>query len=518
VAVQSTYNPWHLVNNHRNAVGRQGRRSRAAASLSSRLRILACRGRSRETRARALHPSAVFQRLTSAALLLIGLHCVARAQTFTEFPIPGESGTAAIVAGPDGNLWFSEYRKVGRVTPSGVITLFIPPSFSSFNNGIAAGPDGNLWFTENVGNIGRITPTGEITEFPLPVTFISPSPGAIAAGPDGNLWFTETAVLDTGVVGRIGRITTAGVITEFPVTAIMLSGSAVALSGIAAGPDGNLWFTKTGENKIGRITTGGVAADFPIPTPGSGPSFITAGPDGNLWFTEEAGQIGRITASGVVTEFPIPSVIASGFTMGQSGITVGPDGNIWFTEFLNSAVGRITPSGVMTEFPFPSFRAPHGIAAGPDGNLWLAVQGVPDLIARFTLPPLPPPPAASFYTLTPCRVIDTRNPTGAFGGPALVSQATRVFSMAGQCGIPSGATAVAVNMAVTQPTSGPGFLTLYPAGGPRPIASSINFSSGQTRANNAILPLGGSGGALSVFCGQGGGTTHLVLDVTGYFQ
>jgi streptogramin lyase len=449
-------------------------------------------------------------------LLLIGLRVAATAQTVTEFPIPGASRTAAIAAGPDGNLWFSEYTKVGRVTPSGVITLFNPPSFSSFNNGIAAGPDGNLWFTEQVGIIGRITPTGEITEFSLPGTFPSPYPGAIAAGPDGNLWFTETAVVDTGAVGRIGRITTAGVVTEFPVTAINPSGLAVALSGIAAGPDGNLWFTKTGENKIGRITTGGVATEFAIPTPGSGPSLITAGPDGNLWFTEETGQIGRITTSGVVTEFPIPSVIASGFTMGPSGITVGPDGNLWFTEFLNSTVGRITPSGVVTEFPFPSWRAPRGIAAGPDGNLWLAEQA-PDLIARFALPALPPPPAASFYTLTPCRVIDSRNSAGPYGGPALLSGGTRVFAVSGQCGIPSSATAVAMNIAVTQPTNGPGFLTLYPAGAALPTTSSINFRAGQTRANNAILPLSGSG-ALSVYCQQGGGTTHFILDVTGYFH
>jgi len=403
------------------------------------------------------------------------------------------------------------------VTPSGVITLFNPPSFSSFNNGIALGADGNLWFTEQAGIIGRITPMGQITEFPLPGTFPSPYPGAIAAGPDGNLWFTETAVVDTGAVGRIGRITTAGVITEFPVTAIMSSGTAVTLSGIAAGPDGNLWFTKTGENKIGRITTAGVATEFPVPTPGSGLSLITAGPDGSLWFTEAAGQIGRITTSGIVTEFPIPSVLASGFTMGPSGITVGPDGNIWFTEFLNSTVGRITPSGVMTESPFPSWRAPHGIAAGPDGNLWLAVQAAPDLIARFELPPLPPPPASSFYTLTPCRVIDTRNPIGPYGGSALSSDGTRVFALAGQCGLLSSATAVAVNIAVTQPTNGPGFLTLYPAGQPRSLASSINFRAGQTRANNAILALSGSG-ALSVYCFQGAGTTHLILDVTGYFQ
>src|SRR5438105_7844962 len=96
ISLATVYNPCNLVINHRVAVGRQGRRRQAAASFSSRVQRLARRGRSRETRAQALHPSAVFRKLASATLLLVGLHVVAWAQTVTEFPLPGESGTAAI--------------------------------------------------------------------------------------------------------------------------------------------------------------------------------------------------------------------------------------------------------------------------------------------------------------------------------------------------------------------------------------------------------------------------------------
>src|SRR6266496_1784022 len=127
------------------AAGNQGRRRETAAPFASCLQTLARRGRSRETRAQALHSSRILQRLASAALLLIGLHVVAAAQTVTEFPIPSGFGSKAITTGPDGNLWFAEYTKVGRVTPSGVITLYDTPTFSAFNFGIAAGPDGNLW-------------------------------------------------------------------------------------------------------------------------------------------------------------------------------------------------------------------------------------------------------------------------------------------------------------------------------------------------------------------------------------
>jgi hypothetical protein len=78
------------------------------------------------------------------------------------------------------------------------------------------------------------------------------------------------------------------------------------------------------------------------------------------------------------------------------------------------------------------------------------------------------------------------------------------------------AKSVAVNVTVTEPAS-QGYLTLFPSGTTPPLASTINFRAGQTRANNAILPLG-SGGTISVFSGQPTGTVHFILDVTGYFQ
>jgi hypothetical protein len=59
--------------------------------------------------------------------------------------------------------------------------------------------------------------------------------------------------------------------------------------------------------------------------------------------------------------------------------------------------------------------------------------------------------------------------------------------------------------------------TLFPGGVARPLAATINYNLGQTRANNAIIPLG-SGGDITVHCGQGTGTAQIVVDVNGYFQ
>jgi hypothetical protein len=122
-----------------------------------------------------------------------------------------------------------------------------------------------------------------------------------------------------------------------------------------------------------------------------------------------------------------------------------------------------------------------------------------------------------FFTVTPCRLVDTRNAAGAYGGPALASGALRDFTLTGRCGIPAGATALSLNITVVQPTAA-GFVRFSPDCQP-PLTSAINFSAGQTRANNAILPLSGQGvlTANAVLTGNSG-TVHVIIDVNGYFQ
>ncbi|HEX5134081.1 MAG TPA: hypothetical protein VFW81_01695, partial [Thermoanaerobaculia bacterium] len=120
-----------------------------------------------------------------------------------------------------------------------------------------------------------------------------------------------------------------------------------------------------------------------------------------------------------------------------------------------------------------------------------------------------------FYTVAPCRVADTRDPVGPFGAPPLQAGAIRNFTMTGRCNLPPNATAVSVNITVAGPTT-PGYLTVFPAGSALPLASMLNYGTNQVRANNAIVPLG-TGGAISIFCGQSSGTTDVIIDVNGYF-
>jgi hypothetical protein len=126
-----------------------------------------------------------------------------------------------------------------------------------------------------------------------------------------------------------------------------------------------------------------------------------------------------------------------------------------------------------------------------------------------------PPPPTSYFTVTPCRVVDTRKPDGPLSGPALVAGVDRVFTVAGQCGVPVTAKAVSLNLTVTEPTAA-GNLRLYPAG-TSAVVSNINYVAGQTRANNTTVNLSDAG-ALIVHCAQASGTAHFVLDVNGYYE
>ena len=288
-------------------------------------------------------------------------------------PISIGQRSNGITSGRDGNLWFTEHdvHRIGRITPTGTVTEFSAGKRRAFS-----GTDrGRTRWEFAVHRVLRRThrsyhDRGAITEFSSGIT-PNAQPFGITAGPDGNVWFTEY------VGNRIGRITPAGVVTEFSAGISPQAGLAL----IALGPDGNLWFAESLTDRIGRITPTGAVTEFSAGiTHGAGPNGVTAGPDGNIWFTEFRGsRIGRITPAGAVTEF------SNGLTTGGNdpltgqpnnpepqAITAGQDGNSWSAETGPDRVRRITPAGVITEFSagIRTNRNPWSIISGPDGNIW----------------------------------------------------------------------------------------------------------------------------------------------------
>lgn len=120
-----------------------------------------------------------------------------------------------------------------------------------------------------------------------------------------------------------------------------------------------------------------------------------------------------------------------------------------------------------------------------------------------------------FYALTPCRVVDTRNAAGTNGGPNL-GTTRRDFVIKGNCGVPSTAKAVSINIAVTA-ASTTSWLTVWPAGQAQPNTAAINFSPADWALSNGAI-VGLASGAPDLSVQNANGTVAVIIDVTGYFQ
>jgi hypothetical protein len=118
-----------------------------------------------------------------------------------------------------------------------------------------------------------------------------------------------------------------------------------------------------------------------------------------------------------------------------------------------------------------------------------------------------------FVPVTPCRIADTRNATGPFGGPSLAGGSTRSFAIpSSSCGIPSTAGAYSLNVTVV-PGGTLGYISMWPTGQAQPLVSTLNSLDGRVKANAAIVPAG-TGGAVSVYASD---ATNVILDINGYF-
>jgi virginiamycin B lyase len=309
--------------------------------------------------------------------------------SITEYPI--EVGHATnidhIAVGADGTVWFADgywpegsfHALIGRLDPADGEVQEFDEGLGSFSviRDFVAGPDGNMWFADSgsAGTdaaIGKVTPAGQITEYPSPV---GGKPWWIIVGPDESLWFAATRA--------VGRVTTTGALGTYELPGV--------LGELATGPGGNVWFTYgSGANAaIGRVERheDGSALITLFQTgldPHSVPERMVAS-GGYLWFSdisEAEPAIGRVSADGQITEFRA-GLAPNSYVV---DLEPGPEGNVWFTDYGDGAVGRIDPTGQISEFtaehlgPDPWLRHEPGrdlqhLVAGPDGNMWFNLSG-----------------------------------------------------------------------------------------------------------------------------------------------
>ena len=250
-----------------------------------------------------------------------------RTGSLVQHELGGGHTPVGITVAPDGRAWFvdQENNTVGVISREGELIEYAIPTESSFPQDITRGPDGNFWFTETDGSkVGRITPEGVITEFPTLTANSGPQSIALGAGrqPVGDPPRRQSH-RPLHAAGRASRVRDPDQASE--------------PFGIAAGPDGQLYFTQYAAGRVARITTDGVVTELGTPAARSYPFFIAPGPDGAMWFTENgANRLGRIARDGRITKFDIP--LSDSFPTGLVGRS---DGFMLFALFNADRIGGV---------------------------------------------------------------------------------------------------------------------------------------------------------------------------------
>jgi streptogramin lyase len=278
---------------------------------------------------------------------------------------PG-SNPAGIVAGPDGALWFTEFAgsRIGRIDPNtGAVTEFptgVPPGTNPIPPGagpgdITVGPDGALWFTQyRDGEVGRLDPqTGAVTEFSAG---ISPNafPAGITLGPDNKLWFAEEGTGKFGVITpsavQTPTTTSLGASPSSPTIGQTVSFTAAVFAGGQFVP-GTVTFTVDGVaeppvplHDVTNVTPelDHSEATLPVPNFGPGKHTVTAHYDGTAAFAPSDSNpstvdVARVTTKAVLNSAPNPS------TAGQT---------VTFTVNLSESAPTATSVHVRQAIPF----------------------------------------------------------------------------------------------------------------------------------------------------------------------
>ncbi|MGD0930407.1 MAG: choice-of-anchor tandem repeat GloVer-containing protein [Candidatus Korobacteraceae bacterium] len=476
----------------------------------------------------------------------------------------GANPKSTLIQGIDGNLYgttsdggASNNGTVFRVSPGGMLTTLHnfaghPADGANPAAGVVQGSDGNFYGTtpaggaNNFGTVFKITPTGTLTVLHSFNTTDGASPvSVLVQSSDGSFYGTTESGGEGG--GTIFKITPSGTLAtvyNFCSQSNCTDGY-LPFGGVVQASDGNFYGTTNqgGAHSGGtvfKVTPSGVLTtlySFCSQTgcsDGQAPfGVLVQAIDGNFYGTTGEGGNGvgtvfKITPNGTLTTLHSFTGGSDGYAP-EDGMVQATDGNLYGTTNLGGAhsggtVFKITLSGTLTtEYNFCSQasctdgRSSYaGLVQAADGNFYGTTNGggangdgtAFKLSVGIVLSPV------QFVKVTPCRLVDTRNPNGEFGGPSLQGGIPRFFIIPDNqdCNIP--ATAAAYSLNVTVAPHGPlGYLTIWPTGKNQPVVSTLNSVDGRVKANAAIVPVGVSA-AISVFASN---TTDLILDIDGYF-
>jgi hypothetical protein len=470
------------------------------------------------------------------------------------YPVTGGPFPAAY----DGALFFADYaRNCIWAMRSGTGGLPDPSRIETFASGLTGpvdikiGPDGGLYYAGfDDGRIHRITvgptavATAEPTAGPAPlfVKFdgsdsVDPKGGALAYAwdLDGDGQFDDSAAVapartytSNGIVAVRLRVTDA--LGAFDIATVTISvGNTAPVASIATPSASLTWSVGDTISFSGGATD---AEDGTVPgnrlawsviinhcpdachphtiqtSSGSGGSFTA--PDHGYPSSLEIRLVATDAhgaASAPVSVTIQPKTVDLSIRSDPPGVQLSAGETTAVAPFTTTVINK---SVVQVSAPPTTTLGgrPYGFTGWSDG---LAASH--SLVARSTTPPLIAryAPGSTFVPIVPVRVVDTRTSPA---GP-LTAGVTRTFAIAGADGIPANAVAITGNLTAVAPTSA-GWVGLSTRPSVPATTSVLNIPAGDTRANGVTMLLGDDG-RLSTIYRAASGTSHLILDVTGYF-
>lgn len=307
---------------------------------------------------RGLAPKLCAVAAALAASLALAASAVASPAVSGIFELKTElSSNNKIVAGPDGNVWFtleSATKDVGMITPAGVISEYELPKIEN-PVGIAAGPGGKLWVVATGKTTSFSTGDPKGSEETFESALINAEPN-IVLGPDGLMWVASNNKVahfsPTATTGSFKEVTLKG---ELSPKDIDVAGALIAIA------DNNAT-----EKRIVTFTTAGVQEDFAIKGASQG---LAGAPSGQIAYSDPGASPEQ---SGLIT----PPNPAQAFEMlgDPFGATYGADEAFWIVRFMKGDLARVTPSGATTFLPGLPAETARQIAVGPNGTLWVTMQ------------------------------------------------------------------------------------------------------------------------------------------------
>jgi uncharacterized repeat protein (TIGR01451 family) len=406
------------------------------------------------------------------------------------------ANTATVTLATDPNTANNSATDTDTLTPQADLAI------TKTDGVTTATPGGSVTYTITASNAGPSNAPGSTAADTFPAsltctwTCVGAGGGTCTASGSGNV--NDSVNLPSG-----GSVTyTASCTLSSAATGTLSNTATVTAAGGVTDPT-------PGNNSATDSDTLAASADLSI-TKTDG--VMTAIPTGTLTYTITAANAGPSDAPGATVADTFPASLTCTWTCAGAGggtCTASGSGNLNDTANLpnggsvtytasctlsSAATGTVSNTATVT--------APGGVTdPTPGNNSATDTDTVLDGL---------------YYTITPCRLLDTRDPTGAYGGPALAALSTRTIIATGQCGIPVDAKALSFNITVTLSTTG-GDLRVYQTGITAPLVSTINYGTNQTRANNGLVVLG-AGGDFDLKSDQPTGTVHVIVDVDGYFR